>query len=398
MDIIRDVEVVGGVYWVGVVDWNIRYFHGYTYTTPLGTSYNAYLIKDEKTALVDTVDARFTDEMIDRIKSLVDPATIDYVVANHVEPDHSGSLAAILSIAKNAKLVCNERCKQGLEQYYEGGWNYEIVKTGDTIGLGGKTLTFLEAPMLHWPDSMFTYIGEDELLLPNDGFGQHMATSERFVEDYDEDLIMREAAKYYANILMPMSSLVIKKLQEVQKLGLSIKTIAPSHGLIWREPGKIIDAYLKWAGGEAEEAVLVAYDTMWNSTAKMARSIVEGISSEGVKAQLYHMATSDSSEAIRDCMLMKGIVVGSSTINRGILPALMPFLEDLKGLKPRNKIGAAFGSYGWSGGGAEGVDKVLREAGVDIIADPLTVKYAPTAEDLQKCYDLGREIARAVKA
>ena len=394
---VTEIKVVDGVYWVGVVDWNIRHFHGHTYTTPRGTSYNAYLVKDEKIALVDAVRADFTEEMMERIRALVDPEKIDYVVANHVEPDHSGALAAILSVAKNAKLVCNERCKQGLEHYYSGGWDYEIVKTGDTIKLGKKTLSFLEAPMLHWPDSMFTYVVEDELLLPNDGFGQHLASTERFVEDYDEAVVMEEAAKYYANILMPMSALVIKKIQEVQKLNLSIKMIAPSHGLIWREPGKIIDAYLHWASGEAEQAVLVVYDTMWNATEKMARSIVEGIASEGTPARLYRMAVSDGSEAIRDCMLMKAIVVGSSTINRGMLPTLSPFLEDLKGLKPKNKIGAAFGSYGWSGGGAEGVEKVLSESGVEIVAEPLTVKYMPTAEDLLKCFEFGRHIARKVK-
>jgi len=398
MAAMKETVVVDGVYWVGAVDWNVRHFHGYTYTTPLGTSYNAYLVKDDKIALVDTVHADFTGEMMNRIGSLVDPSKIDYVVANHVEPDHSGSIAKILSIAKNAKLVCNERCRQGLEEYYPGGgWDYQLVKTGDTISLGSKTLAFLEAPMLHWPDSMFTYIPEDELLLPNDGFGQHIATSERFVDDYEEAIVMQEAAKYYANILMPMSALVIKKLQEVQKLGLSIKMIAPSHGLIWREPEKIINAYLRWASGEADQAVLVVYDTMWTSTEKMALSIVEGISSEGVQAQLYRIATSDSSDAIRDCMLMKGIVVGSSTINRTMLPTLAPFLEDLKGLKPRKKIGAAFGSYGWSGGGAETVEKALSDAGVEIVGEPLTVKYMPTEEDLQRCFEFGREFARTIK-
>jgi len=393
----NEAKVVDGVYWVGAVDWNVRHFHGYTYTTPHGTSYNSYLVKDEKIALVDAVHAAFTNEMMERIRAVTDPRKIDYVVANHVEPDHTGALAELLSVAKNATLVCNERCKQGLQEYYAGDWDYKIVKTGDSIKLGSKTLTFLEAPMLHWPDSMFTYIPEDELLLPNDGFGQHLATTERFVEDYDEALVMLEAAKYYANILMPMSALVIKKIQEVQKLNISIKMIAPSHGLIWREPEKILNAYMRWAGGEAEQAVLVVYDTMWTATEKMALSIVEGIASEGVQARLYQMAISDSSDAVRDCMLMKGIVVGSSTINRGMLPSLSPFLEDLKGLKPKKKIGAAFGSYGWSGGGAESVEKALSEAGVEIIAEPLTVKYMPTAEDLHRCFEFGQEIARKVK-
>lgn len=395
---LKETEVAEGVYWVGAVDWNIRHFHGYTYTTPNGTTYNAYLVKDEKIALVDTVHASFTGEMLERIRAVGDPQKIDYVVANHVEPDHSGALAEVLSIAKNAKLVCNERCREGLEQYYAGGWDYQIVKTGDRIKLGSKTITFIEAPMLHWPDSMFTYIPEDELLLPNDAFGQHLATSERFVEDYDVAAVMNEAAKYYANILMPMSALIIKKIQELQKLNLAIKTIAPSHGLIWREPGKIVEAYMRWAAGEAEPAVLVAYDTMWTATEKMARSIIEGIMSQGVQCCLRRMATYESSDAIRDCMLMKGIVVGSSSINRGMLPSLSPFLEDLKGLKPRGKIGAAFGSYGWSGGGAESVEKALSEAGVEIVAEPLTVKYMPTGEDLHKCFEFGQEIARMVKS
>ncbi|RJP74737.1 MAG: MBL fold metallo-hydrolase [Candidatus Abyssobacteria bacterium SURF_17] len=393
-----EVKVVDGVYWVGAVDWNVRYFHGYTYTTPRGTTYNAYLIQDEKVALVDTVYAAFTGEMMDRIRALVDPEKIDYIIANHVETDHSGALAAMLKAAKNAKLVCNQRCKDGLEKNYFGNWDYSIVKTGDTIKLGKKTLTFLEAPMLHWPDSMFTYIPEDELLLPNDAFGQHLASTERFVEDYDEAIVMQEAAKYYANILMPMSPLITKKIEEVGKMNLKIRMIAPSHGLIWREPQKIVNAYLRWASGEADKAVLVAYDTMWTATEKMALSIVEGIRSEGVPAKLVRIPVSDRSDAIADCLLMKGILVGSSTINRGMLPSLSPFLEDLKGLRPRKKVGAAFGSFGWSGGGAESVDKILREAGVEISAEPLTVKYMPNAEELKKCFEFGRAMAQKVKA
>ncbi|GAB4340472.1 MAG: flavodoxin domain-containing protein [Candidatus Abyssubacteria bacterium] len=391
------VTVAENVYWVGAVDWSVRTFHGYTYTTPLGTSYNAYLILDDKIALVDAVYGRFADEMIERIRAHIDPAKIDYVIANHVETDHSGALAAILSLAKNAKVVCDARCKDGLEKYYYGNWNYQIVKTGDTIKLGKKTLSFIEAPMLHWPDSMFTYIPEDELLLPNDAFGQHLASTERFADEYDEAVLMREAAKYYANILMPMSKLVAKKIEEISQLNLSIKTIAPSHGLIWREPAKIIEAYQRWADGEGDKSVLVVFDTMWGSTEKMAFAIIEGIAAEKVPAKLVKIAVSDRSDAICDCLLMKGILVGSSTINSGMLPTLAPFLEDLKGLKPRKKLGAAFGSHGWGGGGAKAVDKVLREAGVEMVADPLTVKYVPNDDELAKCYQFGKEFARRIK-
>jgi anaerobic nitric oxide reductase flavorubredoxin len=391
------VKVADGVYWVGAIDWNVRNFHGFTYTTPRGTTYNSYLIVDEKIALVDSVYAPFTSEMLERIRALVDPSKIDYVIANHVETDHSGALAAVLSIARNAKLVCDARCKDGLEKNYFGNWNYQIVKTGDALKLGKKTLSFIEAPMLHWPDSMFTYIPEDELLLPNDAFGQHIASSERFAEDYDQAVLMEESAKYYANILMPLSTLVLKKLDEIGKLNLSIKTIAPSHGLIWRNPETIIQAYTRWASGEADQAVLVVYDTMWTATEKMAKAIVEGIVSEGVPAKLVRIAVSDRSEAIRDCLLMKGLVVGSSTINAGMLPTLAPFLEDLHGLKPRKKIGAAFGSHGWGGGGAKAVDKKLRETGVEVVADPLTVKFMPNEEELKKCFEFGRDIARRIK-
>jgi flavorubredoxin len=395
---INKVQVAEGVYWVGAVDWNVRQFHGYTYTTPMGTTYNAYLVLDEKIALVDAVYAPFAGEMIERIRALVDPARIDYVIANHVEADHSGALAAILSLAKNAKLVCNARCKEGLEKYYYGNWNYQLVKTGDTIKLGKKTLSFIEAPMLHWPDSMFTYIPEDELLLPNDAFGQHLASTERFADEYDGAVLMQEAAKYYANILMPMSKLVTKKIDEISQLKLKIRTIAPSHGLIWREPAKIIEAYQRWADGEGNRSVLVVFDTMWGATEKMAFSIIEGIASEGVPAKLVRIAVSDRSDAIRDCLLMKGILVGSSTINTGMLPTLAPFLEDLKGLKPRKKLGAAFGSHGWGGGGAKEADNILREAGVEIVAEPLTVKYMPNESELAKCHEFGKEFARRIKA
>ncbi|RJP21345.1 MAG: MBL fold metallo-hydrolase [Candidatus Abyssobacteria bacterium SURF_5] len=394
----RQVQVAEGVYWVGAVDWNVRTFHGFTYTTPRGTTYNAYLILDDKIALVDTVYAPFTNEMMSRIGTYVDPSKIDYVIANHVETDHSGALAAILSVAKNAKLVCDARCKDGLEKNYFGNWDYQIVKTGDTISLGKKTLSFIEAPMLHWPDSMFTYIPQEELLLPNDAFGQHLASTERFAEDYDRAVLMEEAAKYYANILMPLSPLVLKKIEEIGKLKLSIKTIAPSHGLIWRNPETIITAYTRWASGESEKAVLVVYDTMWGATEKMAKAIVEGIVSEDVSAKLVRIAVSDRSEAVRDCLLMKGLVVGSSTINAGMLPTLSPFLEDLRGLKPRKKIGAAFGSHGWGGGGAKAVDKILREMGVDVAADPVTVKYMPDQDELRKCFELGASVARRVKS
>ena len=281
------VKVLENIFWVGVVDWNIRHFHGFSYSTQRGTTYNAYLIVDKKVALVDTVQHPFADEMIERIKEIIDPSKIDYIIANHVESDHSGSIKEILKLAPNAIVVGTANCKAGLEKHYFGNWKFQTVKTGDTLSLGERVLTFLEAPMLHWPDTMFTYIEKDALLLSNDGFGQHLASSKRFDDEVDQNILMWEAAKYYANILWLYSSVVLRKLEEVQKLGLKIDMIAPSHGIIWRkDPMKIITAYLKWAKGEADKKVIIVYDTMWKSTEKMAMTMLEGIRSEDVEVTL----------------------------------------------------------------------------------------------------------------
>jgi len=386
------------VYWVGVVDWDVRTFHGLTYSTHRGTTYNCYLIVDEKTALIDTVHRPFVDELMEKIREVVDPSKIDYVVANHVETDHSGSISEILKLAPQAKVVGTSRCKEGLQKHYFGDWDFQVVKTDDELNLGKRSLRFIEAPMLHWPDSMFTYIERDALLLPNDAFGQHLATSKRFDDEVDDDMLMYEAAKYYANILWPFSPLVIRKIEEVQKLGLNIRMIAPSHGVIWRSnPGKIVEAYLRWAKGEARERILVVYDTMWGSTQKMARAIVEGITSEGVETELYRIPFSDRGDILKELLDAKGILIGSSTINNGILPTIAPFLEELVGLRPRNKVAAAFGSYGWGGGATRTIEENLKKAGMTVAAPSLTVKWVPDEDELKKCFELGREFARKVK-
>ncbi|MFH0897172.1 MAG: MBL fold metallo-hydrolase [Candidatus Bathyarchaeota archaeon] len=287
-------KVSENVFWVGAVDWNIRNFHGFAYSTHRGTTYNAYLIVDEKIALVDSVYSPFTEEMIEKIREIIDPSKIDYVVANHVETDHSGAISEILKLAPSAKVVGTARCRDGLQKHYFGNWNFQVVKTGDEINLGGRSLKFIEAPMLHWPDSMFTYIEKDALLLPNDAFGQHIASSKRFNDEVEEKMLMDEAAKYYANILWPFSQLIINKIQELQKLGLKINMIAPSHGMIWRSnPMKIVEAYINWSVGEAKRRVLIVYDTMWGSTEKMAKAMAEGIISQGVETMLFRLPVSD---------------------------------------------------------------------------------------------------------
>jgi len=391
------VDVLENVFWVGAVDWNIRNFHGFTYSTHRGTTYNAYLIVDEKVALVDSVHRHFEGEMIDRIKEIIDPSKIDYVVANHVEMDHSGAIAKILELAPNAIVVGTARCKDGLQKYYFGNWKFQIVKTGDEISLGKRSLKFLEAPMLHWPDSMFTYVEKDALLLPNDAFGQHLASSKRFDDEIDEQILMEEAAKYYANILWPLSPLVTRKIEEVQKLGLKIEMIAPSHGVIWRgNPARIVEAYLKWARGDAEKKVLVIYDTMWGSTEKMAKSIIEGISSEGIEAKLFRIPVSDRGDIIKELLAAKGILVGSSTINNGILPTVAPFLEEMAGLRPRNKLAGTFGSYGWGGGATKIIEEKLVKAGMKIATPSLAVNWAPDKDEIQRCFEFGKEFAKNV--
>ena len=389
------VKLSENIFWVGAVDWNIRHFHGFTYSTHRGTTYNAYLIIDKKTALIDSVYTPFAEEMIENIREIIDPSKIDYVVANHVETDHSGAIREILKLAPKARVIGTTRCKEGLQKHYFGNWDFQVVKTGDEIILGKRSLKFIEAPMLHWPDSMFTYVEKDALLLPNDAFGQHLATSKRFDDEVDEKILMEEATKYYANILWPFSQLVIRKIEEIQKLGLKISMIAPSHGIIWRDnPMKIVEAYLKWAKGEAEKKVLVVYDTMWGSTEKMAKAIVNGISNEDVEAMVFRLPFSDRSDIIGELLGAKGILVGSSTINNGVLPTVAPFLEEMQGLKPRNKIAAAFGSYGWGGGAVKTIEESLEKASMEIVAPALTVKWVPDKDEIQKCFEFGKEFAK----
>jgi len=389
------IKLSENIFWVGAVDWNIRHFHGFTYSTHRGTTYNAYLIIDEKTVLIDSVYSPFAEEMVEKIREVIDPSKIDYVVANHVETDHSGAIQEILKLAPKAKVIGTARCKEGLQKHYFGNWDFQVVKTGDEISLGERSLKFIEAPMLHWPDSMFTYIEKDALLLSNDAFGQHLATSKRFDDEVDEKILMEEATKYYANILWPFSQLVIRKIEEVQKLGLKISMIAPSHGIIWRSnPMKIVEAYLKWAKGEAEKKVLVVYDTMWGSTEKMAKAIVNGISSEGVEALVFRLPFSDRGDIIGELLGAKGILVGSSTINNGVLPTVAPFLEEMQGLRPRNKIAAAFGSYGWGGGAVKTIEESLEKASMEIVAPALTVKWVPNKDEIQKCFEFGKEFAK----
>ncbi|MCM8757937.1 MAG: flavodoxin domain-containing protein, partial [Candidatus Omnitrophica bacterium] len=350
-------EIRKDIFWVGALDWNVKNFHGHTYTTQRGTTYNAYLILDEKVALVDTVYGPFADEMIEKIKQVISLEKIDYIIANHVEIDHSGSLPQILKLCPKAKVLGTQKCKEGLFRNFYIDMDFRVVKTADKLNLGKRNLTFIEAPMIHWPDSMFTYCPQEKLLLPNDAFGQHYATSQRFDDEVKQDELMDEAKKYYANILWPLSTIILKKIEEIQKMGIPIEMIAPSHGVIWRkDPMKIINAYVSWAKNETEPKVVVVYETMWGSTEKMAQTIVEGIIDSGLEVRLFDVTRSDRTEIIKEMLDAKGFVFGSSTHDNDMLPTIAGFLEFLKGLKPKNRVACIFGSYGWAGGAIKNIE------------------------------------------
>jgi flavorubredoxin len=393
-----NVKISPDVYWVGAVDWKVKNFHGHTYTTKRGTTYNSYLILDDKIALVDTVYGPFAGEMIEKIREVIEPGKIDYIIANHVETDHSGALPEILKLCPRAKVLGTVKCKEGLYKHYYGNWDFEVVKTGDKLKLGKRTLTFLEAPMLHWPDSMFSYLIEDQILLPNDAFGQHYATGERFDDQVDESVLMEEAAKYYGNILWPLSSLVLKKIEEVQKLNIPLKMIAPSHGIVWRkEPMKIVNAYLSWAKNETKPKVVIVYETMWGATEKMARKIAEGIIDSGIEVKIFDINQSDRTEVIKEMLEARGYIIGSSTHGNDMLPAIAGFLQFLKGLKPKNRIASVFGSYGWAGGAVKSVENILKETRIDVVQPGLSIKYVPDENEIKRCYEYGRDFAKKIE-
>jgi flavorubredoxin len=343
------VEVKPKVYWVGAVDWNIRDFHGYS--TYKGSTYNAYLVVDEKIVLFDTVKRPFFETMLENIRKIVDPSKIDYLVVNHVEMDHSGSIPETIAAVGPEKVFCSLMGKKALaEHFHQDGWPLQVVRSGDTLRLGTKTVHFLETRMLHWPDSMFSYLAEDRLLISSDAFGQHWATSERFDDQVERSELMHHAAKYYANILLLYSPLVQKLLATVADMKLEIDTIAPDHGLIWRgDPSAILDAYGRWSRQEAKRKAVVVYDTMWHSTERMAHAVGEGLDQEGVSYKLMSLKHSHRSDVMTEILDAEAIVFGSPTLNNGLLPTLADMLCYMKGLKPSGKIGAAFGSYGWSG-------------------------------------------------
>jgi anaerobic nitric oxide reductase flavorubredoxin len=391
------VELKEGVYWVGFVDWNIKKFHGHEYSTHRGTTYNAYLIVDEKIALVDTVWGPYSQQLIENIKKIIDIKKIDYVIANHAETDHSGGLPELMKLIPDATVVVSEKGNESIFKHYHENWKFKVVKSGESISLGKNNLVFVAAPMLHWPDSMFTYLTGKNILMPNDAFGMHYASSGRFNDEVDMIEVYQEAIKFYANILTPFSDLVIRKIEEFKKLNIPVDIIAPSHGIIWRkDPLQIVNKYYEWATQKNDGSVVIIYDTMWNATEKMAKAISEGLEMEGVKFKLFNMAVNDRNDVLTEVFKTKGIIIGSPTLNNGLLPTIKPILEDLKGLKFKNKVGAAFGSYGWSGENVKLIEENLEKARIKKLQDGIKIKWQPTKEELDQCVEFGRNFAKGL--
>ncbi len=390
-------ELAKGIHWVGAIDWDVRDFHGYS--TYKGTTYNAFLIVDKKITLIDTVKRSHLDELMRNIRKIVDPEKIDYLIVNHVEMDHSGSLPEIMELIKPEKLFCSPMGKKAiLEHFHREDWPYEVVKTGAEISVGKKrTIQFLETRMLHWPDSMFSYLKEDGILFSSDAFGQHYATSERFDDEVDLSHVMDESAKYYANILYLYAPLIRKLLKSVSEMNLDIKMIAPDHGVIWRSHmDKILQAYDKWSRNESEKKALVIYDSMWHSTEKMAQGIGAGLLEEGISTDMINLKVHHRSDVMTQVLGAKAVILGSSTLNNGLLPRMAGFLMYMRGLKPTNKLGASFGSYGWSGEAVGLMNEALKDMKIDVIEEGLKLKYVPDQASLEECIEMGRRIGRKI--
>ncbi|HEX3030449.1 MAG TPA: flavodoxin domain-containing protein [Clostridia bacterium] len=391
-------EIKKNVFWTGIRDWELRAFHGHELSTHRGSTYNSYLIKDKKTVLVDTVWYPYKEEFAERLENEVGLKNIDMIVINHMEPDHGGSLGHIMSVIHDTPIYCTKNGAEIIKKHFHKDWNFNIVKTGDTINIGEYDLVFVEMQMIHWPDSMLTYVKGAELVLSNDAFGQHFAPQSFFNDEVDNCELYQEAIKYYANILTPFSPLIKKKIEQIKSLNLPISMIAPSHGVIWRDnPLQIIEKYYEWSQDYNEGNVVITYDTMYESTRHMADAIGRGLSNKGVKYKIYHSELTDRSDLLTEIFKAKGIIIGTCTVNNTVLRSVASLLDDIKGHKFRSKVGAAFGSYGWSGEGAKIITKSFEESGIKVVNEPLQFKYRPNDEELKACVEFGEKFAESLR-
>ena len=386
------------VTWVGKIDWELKKFHGDEFSTIKGSSYNSYLIRDEKTVLIDTVWLPYDKEFVENLKKEIDLKKIDYIIINHGEVDHSGALVELMKEIPNTPIYCTSNAVKSIKGQYHKEWNFIPVKTGDTLNIGKHTLTFIEAPMLHWPDTMFTYMDKENILFSNDVFGQHYATESLYADKVDKEELYKEAIKYYANIVAPFGMFVTKKISEIIKMNIQIDMICTSHGVIWREnPMQIVEKYLEWANSYKENQITIIYDTMWNNTRKMAESIAKGIYNQDkeVTIKLMNTAKEDKTDVLTEVFKSKTILVGSSTVNNGYLFSIAGILELIKGTKLKNKKASAFGSYGWSGEATKQITEELQKCGFEIINDGIKCNWTPDEETLEKCVEFGKQVAKA---
>lgn len=390
-------EITKEIFSVGVVDWNMRSFHGNTFVTKNGVSYNSYLINDNEPTLIDIVHKGFEEEFIKNISEILEPEKIKHVILNHLEPDHSGSINYMAKILKNAKFYGTAKLKEGLLKYYNLDIEINVVKTGDKINLGNNSLTFIEVPMVHWPDSMMSYCPEKKALFSNDGFGQHIATNKIFADEVDSAIVNKEFAKYYANILWSLGVMVDKSINNLLKMNLPIDFIAPSHGLVWRKDlNKVIEKYLAWAKNTTSNKVVIVYETMWGSTEIMAKEIARALTDNNIEIKIFDIAKTDFAEVAYEMLEAKAFVIGSSTHDNEMLAYIAGFIHFIKGMKPKNRIAVSFGSFGWAGGAVKEIATSLSSCGIEVI-DKVSAKFKPSKEELEKCYQAGLKLVEKLK-
>ena len=392
-------RIKNNTYWVGKVDWELQKFHGDEYSTHKGSTYNSYLVQEEKNVLIDTVWMPFAREFVENLSKEIDLNKIDYIIMNHGEVDHSGALPALMEKIPNTPIYCTENAVKSLKGQYHKDWNFVEVKTGDSLDIGnGKTLVFVEMKMLHWPDSMATYLTVDNILFSNDAFGQHYATDLLYNDLVDQCDLFNEAIKYFANILTPFNVFLRKKLDEVIALNLPIDIIATSHGVIWRDnPMQIIEKYSKWANDYKENQITIIYDTMWNGTKTLAENIAEGIrlQDKEVVVKVHNLAKSDQNDLITEIFKSKSVIIGSPTISNSILHSVAGFIHLVKELKFKSKKATAFGCYGWSGESVKVLNTLLSEAGFEIINEGHRNQWNPDDNAKSEAIEFGRKIAQA---
>jgi len=396
----KPFEIKKDVYWVGAVDWTGRDFHGYS-LSPQGTTYNAYLVIDEKITLFDTVKVEHYEELLCRIANVVDPGKIDYIVVNHLEPDHAGCLDKLIERCKPEKVFCSPMGEKSMKAHFHNkDWPVEVVKSGDQISIGARDVHFMETRMLHWPDSMFSYIPQDKLLISNDAFGQNIASSQRYADEIPRPVLEHVMKEYYANIVLPFSPIVLKTLDHVAEMGLEVDMILPDHGLMFRgdDVAYALESYRAFAEQKPEKKAVIIYDTMWHSTEKMAMAIAEGLKEEGITVRILWLKADHHSRVMTELIDAAALIVGSPTHNNNIMPNVAKALTYVKGLKPQNKLGAAFGSFGWSGESVKIISDWLESMKMELVDAPVKVKHVPDHETLGKCHELGRKVGQAINA